>query len=106
MDAKFYYPHALADGDHRIRIMEKMLEFSSTVLSTLSLYLLIYTKVKKVVNKCPVAYSPSGSGQQDKAPKIQRDTGMCRDFIKQFAQNNELTTKTVWAGSTRLMAQR
>ena len=28
--------HALDDGNHRIRIREKMLEFSSTVLSTLS----------------------------------------------------------------------
>ena len=34
--AKFYCPHALADGNQRIRIREKMLEFSSTVLSTLS----------------------------------------------------------------------
>ena len=39
MDAKFYYPHALADGDQRIWIMEKMLEFS-TVSYTLSLYLI------------------------------------------------------------------
>jgi len=31
--AKFYCPHALADGQWRIRITEKMLEFSSTVLS-------------------------------------------------------------------------
>jgi len=36
--AKFYCPHALADGNQRIRITEKMLEFSSTVLSTLSPY--------------------------------------------------------------------
>ena len=33
--AKFYCPHALADGNRRIRIREKTLEFSST----LSLYL-------------------------------------------------------------------
>jgi len=33
---KFYCPHALADGNQRIRIREKTLEFSSTVLSTLS----------------------------------------------------------------------
>jgi len=32
--AKFYCLHALADGNHRIRFREKMLEFSSTVLST------------------------------------------------------------------------
>ena len=36
--AKFYCPHVLADGNQHIRIREKMLEFSSTVLSTLSLY--------------------------------------------------------------------
>jgi len=37
--AKFYYPHTLADGNQRIRIRQKMLEFSSTVLSSLSLTL-------------------------------------------------------------------
>jgi len=31
--------HALADGNQRIRISEKMLEFSSGVLSTLSSFL-------------------------------------------------------------------
>jgi len=36
--AKFYCPHALADGDQRIRIKEKTLEFSA-VLYTLSPYL-------------------------------------------------------------------
>jgi len=36
--AKFYCPHALADGNQCIRIREKMLEFPSTVLSALSLY--------------------------------------------------------------------
>jgi len=30
--AKFYCPHALADGNQRIRITEKTMEFSSTVL--------------------------------------------------------------------------
>jgi len=35
--AKFYCPHALADGNQHIQIREKMLEFSSTVLSALSL---------------------------------------------------------------------
>jgi len=34
--AKFYCLHALANGKQRIWIREKMLEFSSTVLSTLS----------------------------------------------------------------------
>jgi len=38
--AKFYWClHALADGNQRIQIREKTLEFSSTVLSTLSPYL-------------------------------------------------------------------
>ena len=37
--ATFYCLHALADGNQRIRIREKTLEFSSTVLSTLSPYL-------------------------------------------------------------------
>jgi len=36
--AKFYYPYALAHGYQRIRIKERTLEFSSTVLSTLSPY--------------------------------------------------------------------
>ena len=36
---KFYGPHALADGNQHIRIREKTLEFSSTVLFTLSPYL-------------------------------------------------------------------
>ena len=35
--AKFYCLHALADGNQHIQIREKMLEFSSTVLSALSL---------------------------------------------------------------------
>jgi len=34
--AKYYCPHALADGNQRMQISEKTLEFSSTVLSTLS----------------------------------------------------------------------
>jgi len=42
VDAKFYCLHALAGGDQRIRIKE-MLEFSSTVLSTPSLYLYTHT---------------------------------------------------------------
>jgi len=37
--AKFYCPHALADGNQHIRIREKTLEFSSTVSSMLSPYL-------------------------------------------------------------------
>jgi len=36
--AKFHCPHALADSNQRIRTREKMLEFSSTVLSTLCPY--------------------------------------------------------------------
>ena len=38
--AKFYCPHALADGNQRIRTREKTLEFSSAVLSTLSRYVI------------------------------------------------------------------
>ena len=38
--AKFYCPHALADGNQRILIGEKTLEFSSKVLSTLSAYVM------------------------------------------------------------------
>jgi len=37
--AKFYCPHALADGNQCIQIRKKTLEFSSRVLSTLSPYL-------------------------------------------------------------------
>jgi len=36
---KFYYPYALADGSQHIPLMEKTLEFSSVVLSTLSPYI-------------------------------------------------------------------
>ena len=36
----FYCLHALADDNQRIQIREKMLEFSSTVLSTLSPFLM------------------------------------------------------------------
>ena len=36
--AKFYFPQATAAGNQRIRIREKTLEFSSTVLSTLAPY--------------------------------------------------------------------
>ena len=43
---KVYCPHALADGNQRIWIREKMLEFSSTVLSTLSPYLIPEQPVK------------------------------------------------------------
>jgi len=48
----FYSPHALAGGNQRIHIREKMVEFSSAVLSTPSLYLachntlLIYQELK------------------------------------------------------------
>jgi len=37
VDAKFCCLRALVEGNHHIRIKEKMPEFSSTVLSTLSL---------------------------------------------------------------------
>jgi len=38
---QFYCPHALADGNQRIRIRKKMLKFTSTVLSTLLPYLIV-----------------------------------------------------------------
>ena len=44
--AKFYCSHALADGNQRIVIREKTLEFSSTVLSTLSPYLKVRVRSK------------------------------------------------------------
>jgi len=39
--AVFYFPHALCYCNQRIQIREKMPEFSSTVLSTLSPYLFL-----------------------------------------------------------------
>jgi len=41
--AKFYCIHAVADDNQHIQIREKTLEFSSTVLSTLSLYHIVNT---------------------------------------------------------------
>jgi len=41
--AKFYCPRALANGSQRFQIREKVLEFSSTVFSTLPPYLHTYT---------------------------------------------------------------
>jgi len=46
---KFYSPHALADGKQHIQIRERMLEFSSTVLCTLSLYQIILMKLNQLV---------------------------------------------------------
>jgi len=37
--AEFYCPHALADSNQHVRTTERMLEFSSTELSKLSMYL-------------------------------------------------------------------
>ena len=47
--AKFYCPHALAEGKQSTRIGEKTLEFSSTVLSTLSPYLQEYSTCQQVI---------------------------------------------------------
>ena len=44
LGAKFYCPHALADGNEHIQIRKKTLAFSSTVLSTLFLYLVNQSK--------------------------------------------------------------
>jgi len=46
--SKFYCPHALAGGNQLIRIREKTLEFSSTVLSTLSPYLQFVNSTVKI----------------------------------------------------------
>jgi len=69
--AKFYCPHAPADGNHCIRIREKTLEFSSTVLSTLSPYhsasislcLIVYFIItaKAGYEKTDVFFSGTGS---------------------------------------------
>jgi len=48
-DAQFYCPHALADGNQRIQIREKTLEFSSTVIYTVSV-------VDSEINLCNNAY--------------------------------------------------
>jgi len=50
--AKFYCPHALADGSQRILIMENTMEFYSTVLSTLSPYLI--TANNTMINTCNI----------------------------------------------------
>ena len=47
--AKFYCPHALAEGKQSTRIGEKTLEFSSTVLSTLSPYLQEYSTCQQAI---------------------------------------------------------
>jgi len=41
--AKFYYPHALAAGNQCFQIREKMLEWTSTVLSTFHTVSVPYT---------------------------------------------------------------
>jgi len=67
---KVYCPHALADGNQRIRIREKTLEFSSTVLSTLSLYLAFtkfLTTTERHTGKCVVFEGTEVSTQ--KPPK-------------------------------------
>ena len=50
--AKFYCPHAVADGSQRILIMENTMEFYSTVLSTLSPYLI--TANNTMINTCNI----------------------------------------------------
>ena len=53
--AKFYYPHVFADGNQRIWIREKMLQFSSAVLVWygmvyVDLYSAIITKVSNALD--------------------------------------------------------
>jgi len=50
--AKFYCPHALAGGNQCTAIREKMLEFSSPVLSTLSPYLCVSVPINFADKKC------------------------------------------------------
>ena len=46
--AKFYSPHAFAGGNQHIRIRKRTLEFSSTVLSTLSRYCELYKQLDEI----------------------------------------------------------
>jgi len=46
-EQSFFCPHAVADSNYRIRIREKMLEFSSTALPGPSLYTLVLNKENK-----------------------------------------------------------
>jgi len=50
--AKFYSPHALADGNQRIRIREKTLEFSSTVNSVVYTVSVPLNEVLEISTKC------------------------------------------------------
>ena len=54
----FFCSHAVADGNQRVRIREKTLEFSSTVLSTLSLYLSNSIKIGCVSFHVSVIFHP------------------------------------------------
>jgi len=67
---KVFCLHALADGNQCIRIREKMLEFSSTVLSALSLYPLPLHLVHKQ-QMARVGYTvPPPLGDQGHATKL------------------------------------
>jgi len=46
--AKFYCTHALADGNQHLRIREKTLEFSSSVINTVSVTDVTLGKVDKI----------------------------------------------------------
>jgi len=54
---KVLQPHAVANGSQCIQIREEMLESSSTVLSTLSPYLVLSTVQKKPAAKLPVLWT-------------------------------------------------
>jgi len=56
--AKFYCPYALTDGNQCIQIREKMLEFSSTVLSTLSLYVHYVLRLQNLLKLTHGHYGP------------------------------------------------
>ena len=59
------WPHGLADGNQHIQTREKMLEFSSTVLSTLFLYLVSYNNIVIIIyirtKQCPRDKSKVGN---------------------------------------------
>jgi len=60
--AKFCCPHALADGNQRIQIKEKALEFCQTVLSILFPYLIIQQRQNKCNGNTRTAFKIVFSG--------------------------------------------
>ena len=75
---KFYCPHALADGNQHIRIREKTLEFSSTVLAKLSAY-----HIKLNLNKNMLRVHNTTTTLHCKSYVIQKSLKMC-GFVSLF----------------------